>query len=267
MTIPADSQVRRLGDLTRGEVLALAPSTTLLLPVGAVEQHGPHLPLDTDSTIVSTLASRSVAELPPDVQVIIGPTVMFGSSHHHLFACAASLSATTLQAVLNDIADSLVLSGFSSLFLLNGHGGNTECVQLLTKQVVLRHQIAAGAGSYWDIGATAARAEVEARSLPFPSYFPGHAGEFETSLMLAIAPETVRRDLQPKSDPSPPAFHSSPLGPGLTQQRSGEWERIDGFSDRSDGSTSEVGQLLLDAIVTAVAAALTDFHRAVFAAR
>ena len=83
-------------ELTRDEIRTLAPNTMALLPVGAMEQHGPHLPVGTDSFTVEYIARTAAAELAADVPVLVAPTLPFGSSHHHLpFSGTLSLGTET----------------------------------------------------------------------------------------------------------------------------------------------------------------------------
>lgn len=245
-----------LQDLTRRRVAELAPAATVILPTAAIEQHGPHLPLSTDTRIVEAIAGLVAEGAGSQIPVVLSPALCFGSSHHHLFAAAMSLRSDTFLRVLNDLADSLVQSGFRRLFVLNGHGGNDECVRLLAKDLVLRADVAVAAGSYWDLAAEAIR---ETATL---GAFPGHAGWFETSLMLAIAPSLVDGSAIPTEGPEPPSISSRGIAPGLTVQKHGEWVRTGGFSDGAAAATEETGRRLLTAISEAVSAAVVAFHRA-----
>ncbi len=248
--------VLRLNELTREEVLGIAPRATVVLPVASTEQHGPHLPLLTDCALGETIALRSVEHASKRIPVLLAPVLPFGNSQHHLFACALSLRSTTLLAVLNDLADSLVASGFKRLFVLNSHGGNDECVKLLAKDLVLRHDVAIAACSYWEVGEASAK-EVGAAEL---GAYPGHAGGFETAIMMAVAPSLVRQSRLPREVLDPPAVWSRKVAPGLVIQKAGEWERIGGYSDAPTKATPQLGAKLLDAISLAVGEAIVAFH-------
>jgi len=247
----------QLANMTREQVRERAPVATVILPTAAIEQHGPHLPLSTDTTIATAIAMASAAEAAREAPIVVAPTLCFGSSHHHLITAAMSLSSETFLRVVGDLADSLVQSGFRRIFVLNGHGGNDECVRLLAKDLVLRADVAIAACSYWQAG------EAAARQVGVPKIFPGHAGTFETSLMLAIAPDLVRRDAFPKEDPAPPPLSYRPIAPGVFVQKAGEWQRIGGYSDAPVQATAEAGQSLLNAITHAIAEAVLAFHRSI----
>lgn len=248
----------RLNELTREEVMDLAPRTTVVLPVASTEQHGPHLPLLTDCALGEAIAVRAVEHASRSIPVLLAPVMPFGNSQHHLFACALSLRSSTLIAVLNDLADSLVASGFRRLFILNSHGGNDECVKLLAKDLVLRHEVTVAACSYWQVAEASAK---EAGVAELGSY-PGHSGGFETAAMMAVAPSLVRQSRLPHEDPDPRAIWSRRVAPGLVIQKAGEWERIGGYSDAPTRATPQIGARLLDAIGQAVGEAIVAFHHA-----
>ncbi len=245
--------IRRLTEMSRGDVLNSARAAIVVCPIGALEQHGPHLPLGTDTFLVETVVARA-AQLPAlsESPLVIAPTVPIGSSGHHLFAAAVSLRAETLLSVLRDVGDSLVASGFRRLFIVNGHGGNEECVQLAVKELVLRHEhVAAAACSYWALGGR----EMQLR----PEVTPGHAGWFETSLMLASHADLVRSDQVPAdSGATGPVFARRDIA-GLTVQIAGEWARVGGVTDPAGEATESDGRLLLQQRAEQLAAALAIF--------
>lgn len=250
----------RLSDLTRDDVRELAPRATIILPTASTEQHGPHLPLNTDSSLGEAVCLRAAKLAAAEIPVVVAPTLAFGNSGHHLVFCAISLRSSTYIDVLNDVADSLVASGFRRIFVLNSHGGNDECVKLLAKDLVLRHQVAVAAGSYWQV---AEEAILKAGGAGV-GQLPGHSGGFETSMMMAVAPDLVRRDRMPVKDPQPPAMSALGIAKGLIVQKAGEWERVGGYSDAPVNASPEVGEALLETISRAVADAIVAFHRAAY---
>ncbi|HZE40635.1 MAG TPA: creatininase family protein, partial [Stackebrandtia sp.] len=166
----------RLAAVDRREVARLAPEAVMVLPIGAIEQHGPALPLGTDAAMAESVAEAGIAASTTPRPIILAPTVPYGNSAHHLFACAGSVSSRTLALMLGDLIDSFARSGFRRVFILNGHGGNDECVHLAVKDAINRHDVVLGAASYWTL----------APEGPFPAgRVPGHAGAFEASLLMA----------------------------------------------------------------------------------
>ena len=146
---------------------------TLVVPVGAVEQHGPHLPLDTDCRIATCVASRAVDTATCDA--LLAPTVSYGSSgEHEGFAGTVSIGAAVTEQLLVEYGRS-ACRWASRLVFVNGHGGNAFALAAAVR--LLRYE---GRDVAW-----------------WPCAFPGadaHAGDTETSILLAIAPDAVRLD-------------------------------------------------------------------------
>ncbi|WP_127588695.1 creatininase family protein [Paenibacillus koleovorans] len=250
-----------LHELTRTEIGEWAPQATVILPVAATEQHGPHLPVMVDTLIAETIASTAAELAGASVPMLVAPTVAYGASHHHLiYPGAMSLSTATLIDVLRDLTDSLVSSGFRRIFLLNSHGGNEECIRLAARELALRAPVNAGASSYWTVAWERIVQEGRAAEL---GIVPGHAGGFETSLMLAMRPDLVRTDLLPLPRSGHRAVPADPKDPsaGPLIQRHGSWAAIDGYSDDAGAASAERGRLLLDLISRSVADELVKFHQ------
>jgi creatinine amidohydrolase len=249
------SRSLRLDAMTRDEARATAPGATLILPTAAIEQHGPHLPLVTDTLIAGSLADRVADRASERVEVRVAPVAVFGSSDHHLVFGALSLCTATFQALMVDLLTSAHRMGFRRIFVLNAHGGNDEIVRLAARDVALTHDVSIAANSYW----TLAR-EPLAR-LWGPTPLPGHAGTFETSLMLALAPDLVRAGLRPLDVDHPRPISNGHVIAGSIA-RHGEWSRIDGYSDAPLEATAELGERVLAAVVDAVTHAVVAFHEA-----
>ena len=246
-----------LEELTRDEARAQAVDALIVVPVGATEQHGPHLPVGVDAFTVTHIARTAATEAAQHVPVIVAPTLAFGSSHHHLpFGGTMSLGTETYYRVLVDLLESLIAGGFRRMFVLNGHGGNNELIQLAARDLALKHRVNIAAASYWTI---AADALVAAQATP-TTELPGHSGEFETSLMLALRPDLVR-DPRPDRPDAPPAV----VRPAAYRaELHGAWQAIAGFTDRPALARAEQGQRYLDAIVGQVALAFVEFHGRAF---
>ena len=243
-------------EMTRQELRAIAPETTVVLPLGATEQHGPHLPSGTDFFTVERLALGAAERASSEISVIVAPALPFGSSDHHLiFGATLSLRTETYYRVLMDLLKSLVTDGFTRIFLLNGHGGNHELAELAARDTALELPVRVAAASYWTI---AWDALIEAQA-HLGCRLPGHAGVFETSMMLALRPELVAEERPHRDytqDANPRAFQ----GP-YRHELHGFWKEIDGYSDSPDRGSAERGRLYYESVVAALARTFAEFSR------
>ena len=160
-------------------------STLLILPTAAIEQHGHHLPLATDTLINNLLLGHALRKLPADLPVYALPPVHYGKSNEHIgFPGTLSLSATSFMAVLHDLGSSLSKAGFRKLVLYNTHGGNASLIDVVSRDLRaefgLRTFALHGSG-----GISFEGLDPQERMYGF------HAGEVETSFLLASAPELV----------------------------------------------------------------------------
>lgn len=169
-----------------------------VLPVAAVEQHGPHLPLGVDAMIMQGAIERVVERLPDDLDALFLPIQSVGVSiEHRDFPGTLSLSHETALRVLTEIADGVVRTGVRKLVLLNSHGGNSPLVSQAALELRARHGVLAVTCSWSRFGyPDGLFCETELRH-------GIHGGEIETSLMLAFRPELVdmtrARDFKPAS--------------------------------------------------------------------
>jgi creatinine amidohydrolase len=245
-----------LQEVTRTVARTEAAETLLVWPVGALEQHGPHLPVGTDYLTVEWLARNAAQQAAEQIPVLVAPTLPFGSSQHHLpFGGTMSLSTEGYYRIVYELAESLISSGFGKIFIVNGHGGNNELVQLVARDLALKHPVSMAAASYWTV-AWDALVALDAHK---PGRLPGHAGAFETSLILALYPDLVQeprphRDHVASSDPR--SFYR----PYRAEQH-GSWQAMDGYSDSPDHGDAEQGKAYLAAMVDALAAAMVEFCR------
>jgi creatinine amidohydrolase len=241
--------------LTRDELNSAAATTTLVFPLGSTEQHAHHLPARTDAAVVQAIALRAAVLARAQIPVLVTPALPFGCAHHHLpFGGTMSLTTPTYIDVLCELVAGLAGEGFRSLMLLNGHGGNDGAIRVVADRVVheLGHDVHIAAASYWTIAASVLRAH------GFDG--PGHAGHFETSLMLALEPELVHLGRR-----SADASDRTPLGrpdlPVATIRRPGLWTASDGRTDDASQATPELGEMMFEEITVAVAQFLVEFHR------
>lgn len=189
---PPQKLGRRLADLTWPEVELLVGNgiQTVVIPLGATEQHGPHLPLRIDSLIADAVAERFCRRVPASIQA---PVVDLGCSSEHMdFPGTLSLTASTLGAILEDLTVSFVRHGFSHIVVFSAHGGNDRALAELEPalkksaspaRVTIVHGIDA-LGKVW--------ADASAQE-SIPAEVSGaHAGEFETSIIAALRPDLIR---------------------------------------------------------------------------
>ncbi|MGA0559661.1 creatininase family protein [Larkinella sp. VNQ87] len=161
----------------------------VVLPLGAIEQHGPHLSVSTDTDLVTQLAQRAEKQLSD--YILLCPTLPFGSSHHHLsFGGTISLTPVLYTQVVVEMVSSLVVSGFRRIVLLNGHGGNItpvrQALAVLSQRFDASHQPTIALATYWELAGKAFAGDP-----PMESPALSHACEYETSLMLHLFPEKV----------------------------------------------------------------------------
>lgn len=142
---------QRLGQLTREEARQPAQADAIVtVPTGSTEQHGPHLPLATDTLQLEAVLDRVFALHGDSPPMVVAPTLPIGSSDHHLgHAGTISLSTETYLAAVKEILVSLVRGAFRRLFVVNGHGGNHELVELAARDVALQQTVSVAAGSWW----------------------------------------------------------------------------------------------------------------------
>lgn len=162
-------------------------SALLVLPTAAIEQHGHHLPLATDTLINNLLLGKALERMPAEAPVYALPPVCYGKSNEHLgFPGTLSVSSTTFMAVLRDLGASIASSGFRRLALFNTHGGNMSLVDVMARDLRaefgLRTFCLFGSG-----GAAFTGLNAQERKYGF------HAGEVETAYLLSATPELVDR--------------------------------------------------------------------------
>lgn len=175
--------------LTSKQLSQVDKHITVLLPLSATEQHGPHLPLATDRLIAEHFAKTLNAEI--NESILILPVVSIGCSHHHLgFPGTLSLRHATFLSVVKDIVASVLHHGFYKIFLLNSHGGNQGIGQVILEQLGYEYPEAHFViSSWWAL----AKKALEKITETGPGG-TGHACEFETSLIQLIAPDLIDID-------------------------------------------------------------------------
>jgi creatinine amidohydrolase len=182
-----------------------AHAAVAVLPVGSFEQHGPCLPLVTD-TLIATAIAAAVANRHQNVFQL--PAITYGCSHEHAaFPGTISISATTLSAVIADIAESLAQQGITALIIINAHGGNAVLTNV-AQQANVHGPLRVGlypSREDWTEARTAA-------STTSSTHDDMHAGELETSILLSAYPTYVREGWNSTDHSAPERRHLTTLG-------------------------------------------------------
>jgi creatinine amidohydrolase len=227
MTFPELRQVSRAGAL-------------VLAPIAAVEQHSRHLAVLTDTVLVTAVAEGVEQRLPE--AVVLLPTLWLGASHHHLrFGATLSASVDVHIDMLCDLLTPLLDDGWKRVLILNGHGGNIDTMQTALRRLQPRYRDRQlSAASYWDLAAQELAALAEG-----PRKIMGHACEFETSMMLALRPDLVRRD-QIKNDP----LREEPALRGLYVAEDMKQRTDHGAAGHPELASAEKGRAFLAAAIS-----------------
>jgi len=234
----------------------------VLLPTGAYEQHGPHLPIETDTYLVSTVCARAAAcaaKRDAGLDVLILPTVPIGRSPHHLdFPGSLSLRATTYTEVIEGICESLYPHGFRRVLIVNGHGGNIDSLRTAARNLRDRSDCLVGVVSYWQ---AAGEAIDRLRRSPLGGIC--HAGELETSCMLYLNEKAVRRELIENGIPKcvSPRLVLDLVGAGSSINHNVRDYSESGVLGDPTVADAEHGRQFMDAIVSEVADLIMDFSQ------
>lgn len=244
---------RRMVDLTWEEFRDRAESSVVLLPLGAVEQHGPHLPLDTDMVVPTALCLAAAARR----DAIVAPGIAYGYKSQPntgggvRFAGTTSLDGATFTDCVRDVVRDLIRQGVRSIALVNGNFENTyfaiEGIDLALRDAGSPTGTKVLHVNWWEQLTPADLDEVFAGS--FPGWEAEHAGIVETSLMLHLDPDRV----EPERIPAPirmalPTYTILPEPSGLVPST--------GVLASAQGSSSEIGRRLVERLEMALAAIL-----------
>ncbi len=176
-----------------------------VLPVATYEDHGPHLPVDTDVVLCTGICERAVARIP--AEAVLAPPVPHGYSPHHMdFHGTLTIEWDTFIRYVKDVCCSLAHHGFKRILIVNGHGSNTSPLDMAARLTIVEYKsrVLCASVNHWDV----LRVRTEGAKLRDSDYGgTSHAGEYETSLYLALKPELV--------DMSKAVDHRSPLSPSF----------------------------------------------------
>jgi len=178
-------------DFAMAQTNGLAAETVALLPVAAIEQHGPHLPLSVDATLARGVLDAALARVPPGLPLLCLPPQDIGlSMEHEAYAGTLTLSPATLIALWCEIGACVARAGVRKLLLFNGHGGQVSAMDIVARELRARHGLLVYSASWFGLVDEAANQQFCAHEHRFGI----HGGEVETSMMLHLAPGTVHME-------------------------------------------------------------------------
>lgn len=263
-----NTPVRFWADLTTTDLAALDRTRTIaVLPVAATEQHGPHLPLSVDTDLVDGVVNACLPHLANDAPVLFLPTQTVGLSPEHArFAGTLTLKAETVIRLWTDIGESVAASGVKKLVLLNAHGGQVSVMDIVARDLRARLGMLVYSVSWFNLPLTDAQGrDVNALFSAQEHRFGVHAGDVETSMMLALRPERVHMDRAQdfRSTSQNRAERFPILGNGKSAKLG--WQMQDynphGAAGNAAAATADKGQALLDASGRALAQLLSEIDR------
>ncbi len=233
----------------------------VVVPLGSLEQHGHHLPLLTDTLIITEIARRAETELGDEALFL--PTLWVGASDHHLaFEGTVSASNNHYVAIVEDTAECLIRAGFCRIFFLNGHGGNIVPGQQALYNVQLRHReepdLYLAFTSWWKIAA-----EQVAAIQRIDQEMVTHACEQETSMILQIRPELVSMpDARGANIPFDSAFYFPDFHKlsRVDVPRTFDQLSVTGAFGHPEVATAEKGEALFSAAAKEVVAFIREFR-------
>ena len=246
---------QRLGELRGPDVdRRITPDAIFVQPMGAIEQHGPHLPLNTDEVVATAVAEAAVAAAPAALNVWLLPTLSYTKSNEHAWAPGTVwLSPTTLLSVLDDIGRSIARTSARKIVFLNGHGGNSALLNVANRELRLHHGLqtfTAHPSLPADQGGASAAGELG---------MGVHGGTDETSVMLHLRPDLVDMSKAVRRVPEKLAENKHVRFGGSV---SFGWLSNDFFPEGHigdpTGATAEMGKSMFDSAVSTFVAALGE---------
>ena len=244
-----------------------AARTTAVLPVAATEQHGPHLPLSVDTVLVNGIVAAALSQLAADLKVLFLPTQAIGLSPEHArYPGTLSLKNETILRLWTDIGESVAASGITKLVLFNAHGGNVSVMDLVARDLRARLDMLVYSVSWFNLPLLDAQGgDANALFSPQEHRFGIHAGDIETSMMLALDPAHV--DMAQAQDFASAAHMRSTrydmLGDGKSARLG--WQMQDynpaGAVGNAANATADKGQVMVSAAGRALAGLLAEIDR------
>jgi creatinine amidohydrolase len=233
---------------------AIAMQKVILLPTGSTEEHGPHLPLDTDVFLAESVCMEAARRAPERMLVL--PPISYGLNQHHIdFPGTVHIEPEIYIAFCTQITKSVAYHGFQKILLVNGHGSNTPLNDLVARKTVLGTNSLCAAVNYFAFG-------LETFAAMGGEPFIAHADDFETSLYLHLAPERVRMDKAVAGHDVMGTYVSSDSTANYPVRFSDIWGRwtTTGVHGDPTMATAEKGQAVFEAVVTRLIAFVDEWR-------
>jgi creatinine amidohydrolase len=254
-------------DFARAQANGTLAQTIAVLPVAATEQHGPHLPLSVDTNLVDGVIAASLAHIATDVPALFLPTQAVGlSPEHAAFPGTLTLKAETTIRMWTDIAECVAASGVKKLVILNSHGGQVGMMDIVARDLRARLGMLVYSVNWFGLPLTGPDGEdVNALFSAHEHRFGIHAGDIETSMMLALQPDLVdmAQALNFTSTSEDRAQRFPILGNGKSAKLA--WQMQDynaaGAVGNAATATAAKGRAVVDAAGRALAALLAEVHQ------
>ena len=263
-----NTQTRHWADLTTADFASLDLARAIaVLPVAAIEQHGPHLPLSVDTDIVNGVVAAAVPHVPADLPALFLPTQAVGfSPEHNRFAGTLTLKSETLIRLWTEIGECVAASGVKKLVLFNAHGGQVGAMDLVARDLRARLGMLVYSVNWFNLPLMDANGQdVNAMFSADEHRFGIHGGEIETSMVLALKPDQVRMAQAEyfRSASQARAADFPILGNGRSAKLGWQMQdyNAEGAVGNAGAATAEKGRILLDAAGRGLAALLAEIDR------
>jgi creatinine amidohydrolase len=249
----ADLSTRDFSELDTARTIAV-------LPVAATEQHGPHLPLNVDTVIVDSIIRRAMPLVAPRLSVLILPTQVIGKSNEHsAFPGTLSFTSETILRIWTEIGDAVAAAGIRKLVLFNSHGGQVSVMDLVARDLREKHGMIVVSSNWYNLPID--MSDFSAHEMRFGI----HAGEVETSMLLAASPHLVnmRRAENFKSTSERRSKKFEILGNGRSAKFAWQTQDLNlaGAVGDARAATAEKGQKLLAEAARSFAVLLGEIHQ------
>lgn len=249
---------RLLGDLSAPQLTAeLTAESIIVLPLGAIEQHGPHLPLNTDFVVADAVARAAVEKFGVETNAWLLPTLPFTKSNEHAWSPGTMwLSAQTMMAVIDDLGRSIASTAAKKVMFINGHGGNSALTAMMNRELRLKYGLQtflAHPHMPADQGGSSAESELG---------MGVHGGVDETSVMLHLRPDLVDLSLAVRRVPEGLAKNEQVKFGGRVAFG---WLSNDFFAEGHigdpTGASAELGSRMFAAAVDSLGVAMREISR------